>query len=40
MDKVTCWEAEFAGDGIGREVDFDKSLAVDSAYQVLPFHLA
>jgi hypothetical protein len=39
MDKVTRWEAELAGDVIGVEVDFDKSLAVDSAYQVLSFHL-
>ena len=40
MDKVTRWKAEFAGDVIGREIDFDKSLAIDSAYQVLSFQLA
>jgi len=32
MDKVTRWEAEFAGEVIGGEIDFDKSLVVDSAY--------
>jgi hypothetical protein len=39
MDKVTRWEAEFAGEVIGVEIDFDKALAIDSAYQVLSFHL-
>jgi hypothetical protein len=40
MEKVTRWEAEFAGDVIGVEIDFDTSLAIDSAYQVLSFQLA
>jgi hypothetical protein len=40
MEKVTRWKAEFAGDVVGIQIDFHKSLAIDPPHQVLPFHTA